>query len=293
MKRSFTIVAGLILLTVGARRGWAHQDLPALIARLTEQLRTNRNDLEVLLLRADLYRLHSNWPEACADYAAAIESSPRSAAALIGQAQLHADMGEQLAARRAFDAALVLAPTNCAALFGRAPVLARLGERQAAIADYSRGLALTRHPQPDHFLERAGLQAVELGPDAAIAGLDEGLARLGWLVTLQQRAMDLELKRQRPDLALIRLETILARAGRKESWLAMKGEILLEAGKTSEAQAVLSEALKHIAGLAPRLRTSPGTTELRAKVERLIAHPSARDAAEKQKTEASAVAPRS
>ena len=55
-------------------------------------------------------------------------------------------------------------------------------------------------------------------------------------------------------------------------------------------QAVLSEALKDIAGLAPRLRTSPGTTELRAKVERLLAHLSALDAAEKQKTEASAAA---
>ena len=101
------------------------------------------------------------------------------------------------------------------------------------------------------------------------------MARLGWMVTLQVAAIDLELNRQRPDEALARLETIVSRSNRKETWLARKGEILLAAGKTQEAQEVLSAALRAIDGLQPRMRTSPGMIELRAKVERLLAPPAA------------------
>jgi len=284
MRRCFTIIAGFLLVAAGTWRGQAHQDLQGLITRLTEQLSTNQNNLDVLLQRADLYRLHGSWKEARTDYLAAAKVAPRSVAVLIGQAQLHADTGENPEARRAFDAALAQEPTNWVALFGRARVLARLGERKAAIADYSRGVALTPSPQPDQFLERAGLQAAELGPAAAIEGLDEGMARLGWLVTLQRTAIDLELKRQRHDQALARLETIIARSNRKESWLAMKGEILLAAGKAQEARAVFAEAMKAIEGLPPRLRTSPGMTDLRAKVERLMAGSSSGGATEKQET---------
>ena len=97
------------------------------------------------------------------------------------------------------------------------------------------------------------------------------MARLGWQVTLQKAAIDLELKRHRPDEALMRLETIIARSNRKGPWLAWKGEILLAAGKTQEAREVLSATLQTIDGLPPRMRTAPGMTELRAKVERSLA----------------------
>jgi tetratricopeptide (TPR) repeat protein len=260
----------------------AHQDLTALIEKLTAQISTNQNDLDALLQRADLYRLHTNWTEARMDYAAAQKLSPDSMPVLLGLAQLHVDMGEDSAARSMFDAALSRQPTNCTALFGRGQVLARLGERKAAIADYSRGLALTPFARPDLFLERSVLQAAEFGIDEAIKGLDEGLARLGWMVTLQMAAIELELERQRIDEALVRLETIITRSNRKETWLARKGEILLAAGKTQDARDALSAALNAIDGLQPRMRTSPGMTELRAKVERLLASTPVKIAADKK-----------
>jgi predicted Zn-dependent protease len=197
--------------------------------------------------------------------------APDSAALLLGRARLHVDVGEDPAARVAFDEFISRFPTNSVALLGRARVLARLGERKAAIADYSRAIAVSGSPQPEEFLDRASLQAAEFGPDEAIKGLDEGLARLGWVVTFQKAAIDYELKRQRPDLALARLETIIARANRKETWLAWKGEILLAAGKPQEAQAAFLAALKAMDALPARMRMSPGMVQLRAKVEASLA----------------------
>lgn len=271
MKVWFTIGLSLALATAGPGRVRAHEDLTARILALTAQISTNRNNVDALIQRGDMYRLHGNWAEARNDYAAAEKLAPDSGAILLSRAQLHVDMGEDPAARAAFDQFIARFPTNSVALLGRARVLARLGEREAAIADYSRAITVAASPQPEEFLERASLQASELGVDEAIQGLDEGLARLGWVVTFQKAAIDYELKRQRPDQAAVRLETIIARANRKESWLAWKGEILLAAGKPQEAQAVLSAALKAIDGLPPRMRTSPGMVQLRAKVESTLA----------------------
>jgi tetratricopeptide (TPR) repeat protein len=271
LKLIMTLAAALGAACTG--RVQAHEDLLARIATITTQLSTNQNSVDALLQRADLYRLHGDWVESRNDYAAVQKLQPDSAGRLFGLAQLHADAGDFPAARAAYDEFISRFPTNGPACIGRARVLTQLGERKAAIADYSRGLALLTNPQPEEFLARASLQATEFGPDEAIKGLDEGMARLGWVVTFQRVAIDYELKRQRPDQALARLETILARANRKETWLAWKGEILLTAGKSREAQEALAAAIQAIEALPPRMRTSPGMVELRAKVDRLRASP--------------------
>ena len=267
MKATIIIALGVALGPICEGRVKAHEDLIARITTLTAQLSTNQNNVVVLIQRADLYRLHGDWTEARRDYAAAGKLAPVSGAVLLGQAQLHVDLGEDAAARAAFDDFISRFPTNSVALLGRARVLTQLGERKAAIADYSRAIAVAASPQPEDFLERASLQATEFGSDEAIKGLDEGLARLGWVVTFQKAAIDYELKRQRPDQALVRLETIIARANRKETWLAWEGEILMAAGKPREAQEVFLATLKAMDALPPRMRTSPGMVQLRSKVE--------------------------
>ena len=272
MRRPIVLLS-LALAAAGPDRVLAHEDLTARILLLTAQISTNQNNLDALIQRGDMYRLHGNWAEARNDYAAAEKLAPDSGALLLSRAQLHVDLGEDPAARAAFDQFIARFPTNSVALLGRARVLTRLGERPAAIADYSRAITVAASPQPEEFLERASLQASESGVDEAIQGLDEGLARLGWVVTFQKAAIDYELKRQRPDLAAVRLETIIARANRKESWLAWKGEILLAAGRPQEAREVFNAALKAIDTLPPRMRTSPGMVQLRAKVEAALAPP--------------------
>lgn len=267
MKATIIIALGVALGPVCEGRVKAHEDLIARITTLTAQLSTNQNNVVALIQRADLYRLHGDWTEARSDYAAVSKLAPNSAPLLLGRAQLHVDQGEDAAARAAFDDFLSRFPTNSVALLGRARVLTRLGERKAAIADYSRAIAVGASPQPEDFLERASLQATEFSVDEAIKGLDEGLTRLGWLVTFQKAAIDYELKRQRSDQALARLETIIARANRKETWLAWKGEILMAAGKSREAQECFLATLKAIDALPPRMNKSPSMAGLRAKVE--------------------------
>jgi predicted negative regulator of RcsB-dependent stress response len=100
-----------------------------------------------------------------------------------------------------------------------------------------------------------------------LRGLDEGINKLGPVVTLQLAAIDLELRRKNYDGALARLEQITAQSGRKETWLVKRGEILKLAGRDDEARAAFNAALVAIEALPPAYRQSRAVTalELRAR----------------------------
>jgi predicted negative regulator of RcsB-dependent stress response len=102
--------------------------------------------------------------------------------------------------------------------------------------------------------------------NAALSGLDEGIKKLGPLVTLQLMPIDLELRRHNYDGALNRLALIAAQSERKETWLVRRGEILKLAGKEEEARAAFNDALVAIESLPPERRQSKAVTalELRA-----------------------------
>ena len=100
------------------------------------------------------------------------------------------------------------------------------------------------------------------------AGLDEGIQKLGPLVTLQLKAMDLELKQQNYDAALTRIDQITAKSPRKETWQARRGEILLQANRPAEAKAAFQAALKSLNTLPPARRNVPAARDLELRVRR-------------------------
>src|SRR3569832_1367650 len=153
-------------------------------------------------------------------------------------------------------------------LLTRARVLAKLGERGAAARDFTQALSISSVPEPELYLERACVLAGnEQQITEALRGLDEGIARLGPIVTLQLAAIDLELRRKNYDAALTRLDQITAQSERKEAWLIRRGEILKVAGRDDEARAAFNAALVAIESLPAGHRQSRSVTalELRAR----------------------------
>src|ERR1041384_553853 len=136
----------------------------------------------------------------------------------------------------------------------------KLHQYPLAAADFTRAIDLLPEPRTENYIERA--QAQKSGGDlkAALNGLDEGIAKLGPLVTLQLDAIELEMDLANYDGALKRLETLAGQSERKETWLARKGEILLKAGRTQEARAAFGESLQAIKQLPEPLRTTKSTT---------------------------------
>lgn len=99
-----------------------------------------------------------------------------------------------------------------------------------------------------------------------LAGLDDGLRRLGNLVTLQDAAIALEIALGRIDAALARVDRMLADLPRKESWLARRGEILAASGRDDDARQAFTDALMTLERLPAPLRETAAMRDLQARL---------------------------
>jgi predicted negative regulator of RcsB-dependent stress response len=110
------------------------------------------------------------------------------------------------------------------------------------------------------------------GPAAAIEGLDEGLARLGPLLTLSLEAIDCDLLLGHHDAALARLDRLVAASGPHPQWTLHRGDILLAAGRQKDAHVAFSTALHEIDALPPPRRRTRQNEALRARATSRLVH---------------------
>jgi predicted Zn-dependent protease len=264
---------GILLCAVaalaGAGRTAVHDGDHEQITALTRAIERNPGNAELRLRRAELYRLHRQWDPALADLERAQVLDPRLDAVLLCGARVFLDAGQLESARRLLDRHVALHPEDPEPYLLRAQLGLRRGALEEAARDYDHALARLDPPEPDPYLARAEVLA-RLGPagvERALAGLDAGLARLGPVAALELRAVELERERGRFDDALARLDGIAARSPRQERWLALRGEILLEAGRAAEALEAFGAARIALRSLPPRLRSPATIAELETTID--------------------------
>jgi predicted Zn-dependent protease len=272
--RSMAVALLAALASVPAR---AHLGLDEQIRDVTRRLEASPGDAALLLKRGELHRAHGDPAAAERDYEAARALDPGMAAVDLCLGTLLLESGTRLPeALAALDRFLSRQPGHAKGLVTRARVRARLGEPAAAARDYDAAIAAFAspdRPQPEHYLERADALAALQPPqlDDAVRGLDEGLARLGDAITLQMRAIDLELRLGRHDAALARVDRILSRPGRRERWLQRRAEIQMQAGRPEEARRSYQEALAALDSLTPARRSTASSRKLESELRSAIA----------------------
>ena len=98
-------------------------------------------------------------------------------------------------AKVALDRFLAQSTNHVEAWVARARTLVKLDQLAPAARDYGRAIAFSSEPRPDLYIERA--QALSASEPPALAealqGLQEGIQKLGPLITLQLYAIDLEI----------------------------------------------------------------------------------------------------
>ncbi|HEX4951062.1 MAG TPA: tetratricopeptide repeat protein [Blastocatellia bacterium] len=261
---------GLLLCCLLSLPAWAHGVTTEQIKRLTEQIKAAPDQADLYLRRGELHRQLSNAKAALEDFDTVQKLAPERIEIDVYRARLYLDAKMPEMAQFVLDRYLKLRPQHNEAILMRARANAQLGARTQAIQDYTTALSRLANPQPELFLTRAQLQIEARLDDAALRGLDEGIAKLGALVTLQLLAVEIEVKRQRWDAALARLETVAAQSPRKENWLVQRAEILLSAQRPAAAQEALSAAHQAIAALPDHLRRTQAIVMLEAKAAHLL-----------------------
>jgi tetratricopeptide (TPR) repeat protein len=239
-----------------------HGPIHEQIEEVTRRIEREPRNAQLYLKRAELYRVHNDWRAALSDYQATRRLDPTLDVVDFCEGRMLLEAGDLKRAKRALDRFASRHPEDPEALWARARVETKLRRHQAAVDDYTRALARLPQPKPEHFLERARALAAAGRTEQAIAGLDEGIQRLGPLVTLEIPAIDFELELSRCDAALARLARIIDQSPRKESWLARRGEILARAGRDQEAREAFAQALKAIESLPSQFQTTRAMKEL-------------------------------
>ena len=260
MQRRYICFLAFAVAVAGSDTALAHGDVHARIAVISEQIEKEPANALLFLQRGELHREHQDWKAAEADYDRAVQLDPKLVAADFCRGRMLAESGQPAAAREMFDRYLASNPDDGNAFLARARVRVRLGERKRAVADFTRAVELLREPPPECFLERAQALVADGRSEEALAGLDEGIKKLGPIITLQLYAIDLDLVRKAYDAALARLDTILRQASRRENWLLRRAEIELLAGRAPDARKSFEAALDAVDALPVRLQ---GTQAMR------------------------------
>lgn len=266
--RTFLAAAAFSVASFVAIRAAAHGDVHPRIDALTKELEASPDDARLMKARGLLFALDEDWSSALRDFSRAYVLSPGEPALEhhLGNACLH--LGAPSEAKAFLDAALIRDPTQPDAYLLRARAEVALDELDAALSDFDVALAQSASPSPETYLERANA-IMSLEPDRveeALSGLEEGRRRLGPLVTLVERAVELS----RGDRALLLIDELPSGLASTYRWMAKRGAVLAAEARTDEASRTYRDALATIDGLPMARRSSEATQRDRAEIERAL-----------------------
>jgi tetratricopeptide (TPR) repeat protein len=271
VSKGWLLVLSTCVLLVPSSAG-AHGAIHEQIAAVTDEINRNPTSAGLYAKRGELHSDHGDWDAALRDFDHAGRLDSSLSIVDLGRGKALFQAGHVASAKEALDRYLVRQPHHTDALVLRARVLAQLGHLAGSATDYTRAigyLAQLGRPNPDYYFERASVTAAQgrARIPAALRGLDEGMVVLGPLVTLQHYAIELELTAGRTEAALTRLDSLARQqSNRPEAFLARRGQILEQAGRSAEARAAYEQAVAAIDALSPNHRRTRAILELASAV---------------------------
>lgn len=251
----------------------AHGDVHPRILELNRQIESHPQDAGLVLRRGELHRLDGNWTNALADLARAARLNPKLDLVELERGRVYFDAAQPERAVPHLDQFLLANPTNAVALVTRARCRAWLGRHREAVDDFSAAILASPAAGPDLHLERAtALHALGIDGDReALKGLNDAIASIGPVLTLQAAALDLEVQLKSWDAALSRIGKLSEASPRRDRWLMRKAEVLELAGRTAEARAAWREAQREFEALPERMRTTPAGQKQAAQLKSALA----------------------
>ena len=240
----------------------AHESFHERIDAATRGIEADPGKAELLLDRSVLYREHGDFAEALADLERAAQLAPTPADLDYFRGRLQLEWGHPDRAEEPLRRVLAAQPDHPAAQVALARTLVALGRPLEAAAHYARAIEHEPVPIPEHHLARARALIAAGRSEEALRALDEGMQKLGPIVSLALPALQIEAAAGRTDAALARLDRIARTSPRQETWLARRAEILERAGRREPAREAWAQVLREIDSLPRHHRATPAVLAL-------------------------------
>lgn len=255
--------AGLLLLQLlfSSSLALAHEDPRDLILQITEEIHADPNRADLILHRGDLRLEVGDWENALKDYELVARLSPDSVEARLGRALAFEKGRKDSQALKALDDFLKQHPATVNSLSARARILEREGSYDRAVLDLKNAIQL--QPDPDFYLRCAAMQERSGSLKLALATLEDGLKRMGSVITLELAALNLEERAGWNDAALLRIDRLSSGQSRQESWMLRRALIYERIGDRTLASEACSLGLQAIEQLSPYRRETAAMLQLR------------------------------
>jgi tetratricopeptide (TPR) repeat protein len=276
------LVCALLLaaLLLPARLAFEHVGLDELEHAVDDEVARRPGDPQAHLAAARVHEQRHEWDAALVALEAAAERGADRDVVAMMRGRIFLGAGWPRMAKRELDRLLQRRPDAYAAFLERGRAWARLGQLDEAAADLGRAIATLPRPTPEQVIERRDLLLAAGRVEDAVRALDEGMARLGRVASLQLPAIDLEVQLGRHDAALGRIDALIVQSPQNPAWIARRGEILERAGRAAAARGEYARALALIEG-RPAGRRKP-FAELEARLRAVLAPSVAQDRGERQ-----------
>lgn len=265
--------SSLMILALGwcVAAAGAHPEFEARLAEINARLEASPNRAVLYVDRGSLYHSEGYWDLALADFERAATLDPEIEQVVLLRADTLIDAGLPAAGLAAAEGFLRRHPDDGSAHRLRAQALAALGREEEAASELASAIERLTSPPIDLHIELARILACMesgtdsgAGLDAALASLDTAMERVGPVVSLQLEAVRLAERAHRYDLALDRIDTVIAATPRPARYRYRRGVLLAQAGRTDEAIDTLKAVCEGIDAMPRRVRQRESFATLRA-----------------------------
>jgi tetratricopeptide (TPR) repeat protein len=216
------------------------------IQELTDQLAQDPDNVELLILRGQVYRSNGKLLESLQDMDRAWLLKRDNREVALERALTLSVLHRYQEAEAALDDFLQndSDPKRVMALAERAHIRANTGRIALAIADFTAAIHL--QPTIELYLIRGQLQESLGKLNEAEAGYHEGLARLGDAILLKKSLIRVHIGQQHYDEALALIDEEVARAPVKTRWYLERAELLARMGKPEATRLAYERALSEV-----------------------------------------------
>ena len=274
MSRCFSrCVLQVAVLTTGL---WIQEDVlahPAIeqqIQEINRALAAAPADAGLTLRRAELFFQHAQYKDALDDLAAVERISPGTPDLAYRRAKIYREMKRFDEARALLEHYVADQPANASAQRLLSRIYRDLGQFDQAVESGRKAIQSSIRPSPDDFLELAALQRSGAGNAAALQTIEQGISKLGSIVTLQLAALSIEEQTGLFDAALQRIDALKSAGVQEESRLVWRARVLAKSGRDQEARENCLQAKKALLAQAPQRRATAANQELLAEIDSLL-----------------------
>jgi tetratricopeptide (TPR) repeat protein len=248
----------------------AHVGVEALGQAIDAELASRPHDPDAHIRRAEAHLLAGGWDAALAEVYAARQHGAAPDLLETTRGRILLASGHAREARAAFGRAIRRNPQAYGAFFERGRAWLALGKPRRAADDFGRAIAGLATPQPEQVIARRDA-LVAIGRRAeAVRALDEGMARIGRVASLELAAVALEEELGHYDGAIRRLDALLASGPPNPVLVARRGELLARAGRPAEARVAYASARAMI-DARPAARRAGPFADLRQRLDVALA----------------------